>query len=677
MSTTPEPQVRARWYEGWPLAAALYVVLVLVATWPLGQVLTERFAGDPFGDFWKHAWGHWWVRDSLVQGALPLFCRLVNAPSGGYLFVADPFNCLVVGLLLGAMPLVTAYNLSILVNLWVGCMAAWALARYVVRDGPASLVAGSVYGLAGYMIAYPVVSGVTETLNSAWMPLCILFMHRTVDTGRFKDLVVAGFFFFLTTFSCWYYGQFMVVYAAVLLAARLWRQFTAPGPLRWRLRTWRQRHTFFRQVRGRLAEALVAMRWPFCRIVGALALGTCLVFPFALVFQLVVGDPANIVMPEKAPQRSVFRFQDFLGSNSPWSVSARGVRGFHNHTNLAGFFLPGKGNATVTVTIDRLTRVHYLGWIAMALAWAAWRRRRALAPEERARLYYWSGTGLFFLVLSLGPMVILSDFSPLGFFSPVYHAMFWLFPMFHKVAIPFRFLALALLSLGVLAALGLRLLLAGQRRSDALGVSVLAAGAVVVEMALLSPTPWPIPTSPATVPAFYQMLAAEPGEFAVIDYPFERPDSLLLPGEYFYYQTFHRRPIPYRTSGVLSPDVARNSFMEEVRNAQNGVAESQTAKARLREGVVRLRAMGFRYLVLHSAWLAGSSQGQIERALIPLLGLPARFGDGLVVFEMNPLPVAPDTSTGRARPSGQGAGTASTTRSSTTRSRSGSSARPG
>jgi len=670
MSTTPEPRPRAPWYEGWPLAAVLYVVLVLVATWPLGTVLTEQFAGDPYGDFWKHAWGHWWVRDSLAEGALPLFCRLVNAPSGGYLFVADPFNCLVVGLLLQALPLVTAYNLLILVNLWGGCMAAWALARYVVRSGPASLVAGSIYGLSAYTVAYPVVSGVTETLNSAWMPLCILFLHRAVDTRRFTDLVLAGFFFFLTTFSCWYYGQFMGVYAAVLLVALVWRNFAAPGRLRLRLRTWRQRHTLMLQVRTRLGEALLATRGSFIRVVGALALGTCLVFPFALVFQLLVADPANIVMPEKAPQRTHFRFQDFLGSNSPWSISARGVRGFHNHTNLAGFFLPGKGNATVTVTIDRLTRVHYLGWVALGLAILAWKRRGSLDEGDRSAQSYWLAACLFFLVLSLGPVITFSDFSSHGVFSPIYHVMYWLFPMFHKLAIPFRFLALSLLALGILAAQGLRMLLERFSRWEGLGLSVLVAGACVLEVALISPAPWPLPTSSASVPAFYEMVASDPGDDGLIDYPFERPESLLLPGEFFYYQTVHRRPIPYRTSGVLSPEVARNSFMEEVRNAQTGAEPSVLA---LREGATRLRAMGFRYLVLHGAWLTGSSQGQIETALTPLLGAPARFGDGLVVFQMTPLEGPDEGSDGAssepsapASPPAQGAGTASSTRSSTT-----------
>jgi hypothetical protein len=647
MNPTSPDRPRFSWLEGWPLASVLYLILVVVATWPVAQVFTERFAGDAYGDFWKHAWGHWWVRDSLVQGILPLFCRLVNAPAGGYLFVADPFNCLAVGLLLSVFPLVTAYNLLILGNLWAGCMAAWALARHVVHSAPAALAAGAVYGLSAYVLAYPVTSGVTETLNTAWMPLCILFMHRSVETRRFRDLLLAGFFFFLTTFSCWYYGQFMVVYAAFMLAARGTGVFRAGGPLRWRWRTWRQREAMLEQVRSRMSKALLDLRDPLFRIVAGLALGTCLVFPFALVFQLVVSDPANIVMPDKAPSRSLLRFQDFLGSNSPWSVSARGVRGFHNHTNLAGFFLPGKGNATVTVTIDRLTRVHYLGWVALGLAILAWKRRGSLDEGDRSVQGYWLATGLFFLVLSLGPVVTFSDFSSHGVFSPFYHAMYWLFPMFHKLAIPFRFLALSLLALGILAAMGLRWLSAGLSRWDGLGLSVLVAGACVLEVTLLSPAPWPLPTSPASVPAFYEMVATDPEEYGLIDYPFERPESLLLPGEFFYYQTVHRRPIPYRTSGVLSPEVARNSFMEEVRNAQTGAEHSVVAGRRLREGAVSLRAMGFRYLILHTDLLVGPSQEQIEEALIPILGEPARFADGLVVFELSELP-EPGTQTGKA-----------------------------
>jgi len=49
MNPTPPDRPRFSWLEGWPLATALYLLLVVVATWPVAQVFTERFAGDPYG----------------------------------------------------------------------------------------------------------------------------------------------------------------------------------------------------------------------------------------------------------------------------------------------------------------------------------------------------------------------------------------------------------------------------------------------------------------------------------------------------------------------------------------------------------------------------------------------------------------------------------------------------
>lgn len=623
--------------SSWVTAALVYAVLVLLVTWPLAYMIGDRFIGDFQGDFWKHSWGHWWVRESWVSGSLPLYCTYINAPSGGYLFIADPFNCLVVGLLLSCFSLVVSYNLLILLNVWAGCMAAWLLAKYVVGDGRAALFAGACYGLSAYVLAYPVMSGVTETLNTAWIPLFILFLLRTTDYGRLSDILCAAFFFALTTVSCWYYGEFMIVYTAVVVAHRFCRGMSNDRLFRWRWRSWRERESLRREVWQRAYASGRALALPFVKICLAIAMGLIMIAPFAVMFQLVVSDPANIVMPDKAPKRSLFRFDDFMGSNSPWSISARGVQGFHNYTNLLGFFLPGKGNATVTITIDRLTRVHYLGWIALAVGFISFRNRRRYTEKEQGEWRYWFWSGLFFLALSLGPRVVFSDFSPFGVPSPLYMAMFWFFPMFHKVAIPFRFLALGLLSLGVLGSLGLSKVLSRQTRLAALTISVAVPTAMVLEVALVSPLPWPIPQSPSQVPACYQMLARQPGEFSIIDYPFERPDTQLIPGEYFYYQTVHKHPIPYRTSGVLSPEVARSAFMEELSNSRTGMPSTFTSRENLRKGATSLRAMGFKYFILHQHLLPGGTMEQLEKALLPVLGEPARFADGVVVYEIKPI----------------------------------------
>ena len=85
-----------------------------------------------------------------------------------------------------------------------------------------------------------------------------------------------------------------------------------------------------------MSKVLLDLRIPVpdrCR----LALGTA-VFPFALVFQLVVSDRATSLSGQPAPAapRCVSRLpgQQFAERQRPWGrVSTT--------TNLAGFFLPG------------------------------------------------------------------------------------------------------------------------------------------------------------------------------------------------------------------------------------------------------------------------------------------------------------------------------------------------
>lgn len=621
--------------EQWYFAAILFAFLLFIAVWPVGIYFNERFIGDFQGDMWKHAWGPWWVRSCFLSGTLPLFCRILNAPSGGYLFIADPFNCFTVGVLQGIMPLVTAYNLSVFLNVWGGCMAAWALARYFTKSSAGSCAAGVIYGLSAYVLAYPVLSGVTETLNTAWIPLFILFFHKTMDRGSISDVIGAAFFFFLTTVSCWYYGEFMVVYASVVLFYRFWKAFFSGPSIHIRLRSWRNRQHSAKQLWEHLVHALRAISASAIKTVIIMILGGIMIAPLAVMFKSVVGDPANIVMPDKAPKRSIFKFEDYLGSKSPWSVNSRGVQGYHNHTNLAGFFLPGKGNATTTITIDRLTRVHYIGWIAIFMAISVIRHRREYNKEERAAINYWLGVCLFFLILSLGPRVVYSDFSTDGFISPLYLAMFMFFPMFHQVAIPFRFLALSLLALGIICSFGLRNIVNSQQPWLKACLAALIPGFMILEVTMVSPLPWPMSSCASDVPSVYKMIAEDKEDYYIIDYPFERLGSQLVPGEYFYYQTVHGHGIPYRTSGVLSSDVARSPFMEELRGAQAGSPDSEISRQRLREGAELLKAMGFKYLIIHEHLLPSNVLTEIEDHLLPVLGKPANFGDGVQVYALD------------------------------------------
>lgn len=616
------------------LIGLFFALLVFIAIWPVGFHWGDQLIGDYEGDFWKHFWGHWWVCQSLDRGILPLFCDLINAPRGGYLYIADPCNALIVYALKPFMSFAAAQNVLIALNLWMGMAACWLLADYFIRDRICSAAAAVVYGLSGYVLSYPVSSGVSETLNTAWAPLFIYFLHRLLDRGRFRDMLGMAVFFALTTFSCWYYGEFMAVYTA---AAFLYK--TSQYIIKyWRGRSYKISELLrFKRARagflcsfGRwFKTAFPHLKIHFLQICCAIIMGAVMISPFAIAFKLVVSNSANIVMPAKAPKRSISRMRDYMGNNSEVSVNIRGINGFHNYTNLLGLFLPGKGNATVTVTVDRLVRVHYLGWIAVILGLFAWRRRR-----NNYIIYYLGAAFLFFLILSLGQKITYSDFSPQGFLNPVYLLMFLFFPFFYNIAIPFRLLMISLICLGILASWGMKELLKRQTYAKKCIFSCFICFCMLLEIIFVSPLPWPLPVSPVEVPNFYNIIAADPRDYAIIDYPFERPGARLIPSEYFYYQTVHGKKIPYRTSGVLSWELSHNFFMEEILLAQNGVLASSKTKKNFERGIKSLLDMKFKYFILHERLLPGFTALDIENRLIPYLGEPMRFGDGTVVFQI-------------------------------------------
>lgn len=619
------------------LVGIFFALLIALALWPVPMHLGDRLVGDYQGDFWKHLWGHWWVRDSLTKGQIPLFCDLLNAPRGGYLFIADPCNAILSGVFSLFVGVAEAYNLTVIFNLWLGLMAAWFLARYFVKDGACALVAAVIYGLSAYVLSYPVSSGVTETLNTAWAPLYILFLHRLLEKGRISDLLGTAIFFALTTFSCWYYGEFMAVYTSLALAWSLVELLRTNWkgrifPLSALIRSVRVRKSWWRSMSVSWQSCASVWKKQILKTAAAIVLGTIIISPFAWLFKMTVSNSANIVMPRKAPKRSIFNFQDYLGQAPEKSVNQHGVRGFHNYTNLLGLFLPGKGNATVTSTVDRLVRVHYLGWVALLLAFMAWRCRTL-----HHKILYWTVVFGFFIALSLGPRVIFSDFSEAGFVNPLYLLMFLGFPFFYNLAIPFRFLMLALVGLSVVAAYGSKALWSEETVGRKWFFCILTTLMIFVETAFVSPLPWPLPMSPVQTPAYYHMLADDPRSYAIIDYPFERPGTILVPGEYFYYQTVHHKRIPYRTSGVLSPEVVHNAFMEEVLLAQRGIEPSIHSQRRLREGAQTLFDMGFHAFVLHENLLTEFSAQDIESRLTPVLGKPMRFGDGLIVYTLDSL----------------------------------------
>lgn len=585
-----------------------FLVLIVLATQPAAQALRTSVIGDPYSDLWKHMWGLWWFDDALRgHHALPLFTRDINFPQGGYLYFADPMTASLSVPLQPLLGLVCTYNVLIMAQLLGGCVGAYLLARQLGVRHPGAFLCGVVYGLSPYVLSYSVASGVTETVNLAWPPLYLVFLLRALRGDGFRAQATAGLFLFLTAYACWYYAEFLLLMTALCVV------FDGSA----------QSATSF--LRGLIDRAR--------RAAPILLVGLGLILPFASTFFLVLKNPYNLVTPDKHEQPGAAPMErneetrvDYLGESQL------------NYTGLVDFVLPGKANATTTWSMDRLTRVYYIGVIVIVLVAVG----LALQPRPWGRdLRFWLCSTLFFAILSLGPVIHLR--SSVGRGSSLcaswpYIAVYYSFPVFKQIGQPFRLMLLVYLGVGILAGFALQRL--GERLSLFERTWWIVPVAVLLETLYASPTPFPMPLSPAQVHPIYHEIAREAGADAVWDLPGERPGSKLQPGEYYYYQTVHHHPIPYRTSGEVSPQIRGNNVHRIMARLLFEGWDADESRRLLPDGLKELAQMRVRWLVVHRDVLGVRRTRVLLDLLRPALGKPWVDDEELVAWRLYDTPPA-------------------------------------
>jgi hypothetical protein len=187
----------------------------------------------------------------------------------------------------------------------------------------------------------------------------------------------------------------------------------------------------------------------------------------------------------------------------------------------------------------------FLGYLPLLLAAAGlWRDRRRAA--------FWGVAALVFAVLALGPTLQVNGQPTVaaiqaGVGLPLPYRLLEQIPAANVARVPARFALLVTLCLAVLAGCALAPLVERVRGSARPWVRTTLAVALAAAL-LAEQLAVPYQLTPVTVPAFYQQLAQDAGDGAVLELPLvvDRPPSLL-------YQTVHGHPI---IGGYLSRPLA-------------------------------------------------------------------------------------------------------------------------
>jgi hypothetical protein len=624
---------RPRW-QNQILALLAFTLLAFMLTWPLAAHLSTHVPGNGTDDP-PLTWNLWWVRYALLNlGSNPFRGSSLFYPLGINLafYTLTLLNGLLSMPLQLTLGLIPATNVMLLSSFVLSGYGAFLLASYVLaakgkqppaKQGSAfrgrgsvylaAFVAGLVYAFASSKMFYAAL-GQWNIASSQWIPFYVLYLLKAGDQPRrWRYPLLAALFLLFQAYAELTYASFLVLFTVLWLA-------------------WRAAHPVHRRTVPRTLANL--------GLIGAMV-----VVGLAPVLAMMVPD---------------------LRTEGDLLVQGGGFADVFS-ADLLGFLVPSMHNPLFGSLVERFHFDHtvgqhiYPGYSVLVLAAlgaaVSWRRRTSEESSQPTRKSagagaFWTLSTVVFWLMTLGPALRINGHDtgiPLPF------ALVARLPFFEGNRYPSRYGVMLVLSLGVLAALGVRWLIekltdldlrAPVRRALGLTCCLVLAGGILFEHLSI-----PLPLSDMRVPAAYQAIAQKiPGNGTLLDLPVAwrngaRVTGTMAPIIMFeqYYQSVHQRPIlagntsrnpPQKFQYFTEAPVINTLIaLETGHNVDPAVVERDRELA----GDV-LRFFNIQAVVVHTAECGPEMIPYLE-ATMPVE--PFYHGDGIVAYRAS-LPPWPD-----------------------------------
>ncbi|RIK25879.1 MAG: hypothetical protein DCC55_40360, partial [Chloroflexi bacterium] len=495
------------------------------AFWPLAAYFTTHMPGNGIDDP-SLGWNLWWVKQRLVDQLNADIFRM------GWMFhpieinlafyTLTPLNGLLSIPLQTAFGLIVANNVVLLSSFVLAGFGCYLLVLDLLRDWRrlegigegrfyfsvelAALFAGLIYAFASSKLFYAAL-GQYNIASSQWIPFCVLYVLRIGRSAglraALRNSALAALFLIFQAWAELTYASFLILFIAIYFiwfaTERLRSQFTI---------------------------------LPFLLLAALFVLG---ITPFLWA-----------MLPDMRTEG------DFFTSGGGFSDSFS--------ADLAGYFVPtrlhpwlGDWVATLPFSSDVGQQI-FIGYSVLAIAVlgviALLRNAQLTIGKSPVTIHhspwFWLFNTFFFWWMTLGPRVRwMGQETPI----PGPFALVSLLPFFNGNRYPSRYSVMLMLCLAVLAGFGLHAL--GGRTQNVerrtwSGVLRSTFCVFFVGFFLLEHLSIPLPLNDFRVPTIYRTLAAQPGDFAVLELPtgwrngarvLGRSDKLIMMQQW--YQTAH------------------------------------------------------------------------------------------------------------------------------------------
>src|SRR5262245_23898304 len=456
-----------------------FVVSTLLLTFPIAWHLGDSLPGYPPVDNFHYLWELWYPAHAIFDlRASPFLDPNIYSPFGFDLIRnqdLSPATVLLFAPLTRAIGEVVTYNLIVLMSFALTAFGTYLLSRELWGSRLAAVVAGTAAGFCAYRVSHAL--GQLSIVTTQWIPFFFFYVERSIKRPTIRNGLLAGLFYSLSALVTWYYAVGCAIAAMLYVSIRLTRgDRERAGDL----------------VRAAAAAALVAV---------------VLVGPFVVPYAAGVLS-GEMTRPPIAEQEA-------------YSAS------------VADFFIPITSHPLWGRWVLRYWRAGangrwlsewqiYLGIIPLSLALVGvfvGRRRIAWALVAM-------GIGMF--VIALGPTLQITHQVAGGAGGrtsfpvlPLPVRVLGLVPPFSLLRAWSRFGFFVELVVAVLAARGVLVLLNHVPRILAARTAVWRVAVTVIVLALTVVDTLAVPYSRSSVAprAVDRWLAAQPGDFAIVEYP--------------------------------------------------------------------------------------------------------------------------------------------------------------
>jgi hypothetical protein len=536
------------------LVLGVYLALTVLLTYPLAQQFTTHVPGDGSDDP-ALVWNLWWVKHAVIDlHSNPLLCDFLFYPLG----IDLTFYTLTIWNAFASVPfqpflgLVSANNVIVFASFVLSAYGAYLLGRYLLPrevHPSAPFLVGLIYAFSSNRFVYASL-GQFNILSTQWIPFYALFLIKSRrNPNNLRYPLLAAVFLLFNGYAEFTYASFLLVFTLIYVLYWL----VVGG--------WQKNLRFFVNL------ALVGL-------------------VFVVGMAPILVQMVRVMMVEG----------DFLVEGG----------GFANvfSADLLGFLVPS-GLHPLADLWRKSFDFSYLNFVFIGYSVLGLAVFGAVSRFRDRSVRFWIVATLLFGLIALGPTLRLNGEEhelPLPF------DLLAALPFFKANRYPSRYSVMLALCWATLAGYGLSRLtkvLRGGRRRWA--VSLVLSGFVLFEHLSI-----PLPLSNFQVPEVYEGIAAEPGDFTVLEIPLAWRNGFRVTGTKDpmimftqFYQTEHeKRLLGGNTS--RNPEYKFQYFTEApvintIIALENGHEVGRDTWDRDRSLAPEiLRLLGVRYVVLHT-----------------------------------------------------------------------------